>query len=298
MTDSAPRFAVGVIGVGRAGGPLAAALDRAGHRVVAVHAVSETSRLRAELLVPRARPGTVHEVVAQADLLLLTVPDDVLPGLVTGLAADTEIRPGQVVVHASGRFGVGVLDPLTELGALPLALHPAMTLTGTSLDVQRLSGCPFGVTAPEALRPMAEALVVEMGGEPFWVDDDARELYHAALAHGANHLVTLTAQALAALSEAGVDDPARLLGPLLRAALDNTLERGDHALTGPVVRGDAGTVTSHLAALDEADSDTARVYRVLARATAERALAAGNLPADRAAPLLQALAHRDPQGTT
>ena len=99
-------------------------------------------------------------------------------------------------MHTSGRYGAGVLDPALRAGALPLALHPAMTFTGTSVDVQRLAGCSFGVTAPEELRLAAEALVIEMGGEPEWIAEEARPLYHAALALGANHLVTLVAQSM------------------------------------------------------------------------------------------------------
>src|SRR5437763_1466525 len=83
-------------------------------------------------------------------------------------------------VQASGRFGVAVLAPATTAGALPLALHPVMTFSGTSLDLGRLSGCPFGVTAPAALEAVAEALVLEMGGEPVPVAEQARPLYHAA----------------------------------------------------------------------------------------------------------------------
>ena len=145
-----------------------------------------------------------------------------------------------------------MLDPALRAGALPLALHPAMTFTGTPVDVQRLAGCSFGVTAPEELRLAAEALVIEMGGEPEWIAEEARPLYHAALALGANHLVTLVAQSMELLRAAGVEAPDRMLGPLLGAALDNALRSGDAALTGPVARGDAGTVAAHVAELRSA----------------------------------------------
>jgi predicted short-subunit dehydrogenase-like oxidoreductase (DUF2520 family) len=288
-----PRLSVGVVGVGRAGAVLAAGLDRAGHRVVAVHAVSETSLLRAQALLPDAAVLPVPEVLAAADLVLLTVPDDVLPGLVAGLAEAGHIRPGQFLVHASGRYGTAVLEPATRAGALPLALHPVMTLTGTSLDLERLGGCPFGVTAPAVLRPVAEALVVEMGGEPVWVAEADRTLYHAALANASNHLVTLTAQSMDLLAAAGVEQPARLLGPLMTASLDNALRRGDAALTGPVVRGDAGTVRGHLAVLGEVSPESRAAYLAMARLTADRAMAAGLLPAPRAEALLDVLAAGD-----
>jgi len=289
-SDRPGRLSVGVVGTGRVGAILGSALAAAGHTVVAASGVSELSRTRAEILLPGVPLVTPQEVLGRADLVLLTVPDDALADLVSGLAAVNAVRPGQLVAHASGRFGTAVLDPALRLGALPLALHPAMTFTGTSLDLGRLTGCPFGVTAPAALRPVAEALVIEMGGEPIWIDEAARPLYHAALAHGSNHLVTLVAQAMELLSAAGVSDPARLLAPLLAASLDNALRSGDAATTGPVVRGDAGTVAEHVAAIAAVSPEILATYRALARATADRALASRRLhPADAEA-LLEALA--------
>jgi len=136
--------------------------------------------------------------------------------------------------------------------------------------------------------------VVEMGGEPVWVEDEARPLYHAALAHGANHLVTLVAEAQDLLHAAGVDDPSRALAPLLTASLDNALRIGDQALTGPVARGDAGTVAAHLRAMAEAGDrlgpEVAPAYRAMARATADRALADGRLRPQAAEALLVLLA--------
>jgi predicted short-subunit dehydrogenase-like oxidoreductase (DUF2520 family) len=282
------RLAVGVVGAGRVGAVLGAALARAGHRVVAVAAVSRASLRRAESLVPGAEVLPPDEVAARADLLVLAVPDDVLAELVGGLAAAEAVRTGTLVAHTSGAHGYHVLDPLTDRGALPLALHPVMTFTGTEVDLQRLAGACFGVTSPDELRLAAEALVIEMGAEPVWVDEGSRPLYHAALATGANHLVTLVNQAADLLRQAGVEHPARMLGPLLGAALDNALRHGDAALTGPVARGDAGTVRAHLRVLD--DPAVRSAYVALSRLGAVRALSAGSLPADRAEALLDVLA--------
>jgi len=286
--DRPARLAVGVISAGRVGAVLGAALQRAGHRLVGVSAVSRESRRRAESLVPEAPVLPPDEVAAVADLLMVAVPDDVLPDLVRGLAASAVLRAGTMVAHTSGAHGVDVLEPLTRVGALPMALHPVMTFTGTEVDLQRLAGACFGVTAPDALRLAAEALVIEMGAEPIWIEEAARPLYHAALAVGANHLVTLVAQSADMLGQAGVEQPARMLGPLLGAALDNALRRGDLALTGPVARGDAGTVRAHLATLDTPESIAA--YVAMSRLTAVRALASGVLSAEGAEALLDVLA--------
>jgi predicted short-subunit dehydrogenase-like oxidoreductase (DUF2520 family) len=231
-------------------------------------------------------------VFEHADLVLVAVPDDALPGLVEGLAATGAVRAGQLVAHTSGRYGIAVLDPATRVGVLPLALHPAMTFTGTALDLDRLAGAAFGVTAPEPLWPVAEALVVEMGAEPVRIAEQSRTLYHAALAHGSNHLVTLIADAMDLLRAAGVVEPDRMLSPLLSATLDNALRQGDAALTGPVARGDAGTVADHVAEIDRVAPETVAAYVALARRTAARALAAGRLRATDAEPLLDALADR------
>ena len=174
-----------------------------------------------------------------------------------------------------------MLDPATRAGALPLALHPVMTFTGREDDVDRIKGVSFGVTAPDQLRPAAEALVIEMGGEPVFIAEENRALYHAALAFAANHLVTLVSQAASLLREAGADNPNRMLGPLLGAALDNALRFGDAGLTGPVARGDDGTVAAHVAAIAAHEPAALPAYRALARLTADRALAAGMLSAER-----------------
>jgi predicted short-subunit dehydrogenase-like oxidoreductase (DUF2520 family) len=257
---------------------------------VAVSAVSGQSRARAAALLPGIPILPAEEVVAAAELVLLTVPDDALPALIAGLTATSSWQAGQMVVHTSGRHGTAVFEAAAGQHVLGLALHPAMTFTGTSMDLVRLTDCCFGITALPPLRAVAEALVLEMGAEPVWIEEQDRPIYHAGLAHGANHLVTLVAQALEVVGSAGVRDPQRLIAPLLHAALDNALRLGDGALTGPVARGDAGTVAVHLAQLNDQSPDIRPTYVALARATAERALASGRLTASDAEPLLEILA--------
>jgi predicted short-subunit dehydrogenase-like oxidoreductase (DUF2520 family) len=280
---------VGIVGVGRVGAVLGAALARAGYRVVAGTGVSAGSRSRAAGLLPGVPLLPADEVVARADLVLLAVPDDQLGPLVAGLAETGVWRPGQLVAHTSGAHGVSVLAPAARAGVLPLAIHPAMTFTGSPQDLDRLVGTSFGITAAEPLRPLAEALVAELGGEPVAVPEEARPLYHAALVVGANHLVTLVNEAADLLRRAGVGDPAPVLRPLLTAALDNGLREGDAAITGPISRGDAGTVDGHLRTLADQAPDSLPGYVALARLTAGRALASGRLSPAQAGPLLDVL---------
>ena len=284
------RLNVGVIGAGRVGSALAVALRRAGHQIVAASAVSAASRDRVDRYLPGTPVLQPADVIAAADLVLLTVPDDALGGLVRGLAATGAPLVGRMLAHTSGRHGLAVLQPAADLGALPLALHPVMTFTGRADDADKLVGICFGVTAPTVLRPAAEVLVMEMGAEPVFIAEADRGLYHAALAGAANHLVTQVVQAEDLLTKAGVAQPARMLGPLLSAALDNALRFGDAGLTGPVARGDAETVAGHVEALRSDAPEALPAYLALARLTASRALASGMLSAPDARRLLDVLA--------
>jgi predicted short-subunit dehydrogenase-like oxidoreductase (DUF2520 family) len=281
------RLSVGIISAGRVGAALGSALERAGHVVVACSAVSRASLERARRRLPDTVILPVHEVPARGELLVLAVPDAELASVVSGLAATRAVRAGTIVVHTSGANGIGVLGPLTEQGCLPLAIHPAMTFTGSDEDLDRLADSCFGITAADDVGyAIGQSLVLEIGGEPFRVREDARTLYHAALAHASNHVVTVVADALEALRGALwgqellgqqlVDDAPgglaeRVIGPLTRAAVENTLQRGQAALTGPVARGDADAVAAHLRALAEVEPRLAAAYRANSQRTAERA---------------------------
>ncbi|MFZ4373200.1 MAG: Rossmann-like and DUF2520 domain-containing protein [Mycobacterium sp.] len=281
------RLKVGIISAGRVGTALGVALERADHVVVACSAISVASRRLAERRLPDTPVLAVPDVADRAELLLLTVPDSELPGLVNGLAATGAVRRGTIVAHTSGANGVALLAPLAARGCIPLAIHPAMTFTGADEDVARLAETCFGITAADEIGyAIAQSLVLEIGGEPFGVREEARTLYHAALAHGSNHVVTLIADAVmalrAALSGQGLlgqelvgDAPGglaeRIIGPLARAALENTLQRGQAALTGPVARGDAAAVIAHLAALDDVNPELAQAYCADSLRTAQRA---------------------------
>ncbi|MBF4994671.1 DUF2520 domain-containing protein [Arthrobacter gandavensis] len=290
------RLGIGVVGAGKVGAVLGAALRAAEHAVVGVSAVSEASRERAENLLPGVPVLEIPDIIERSELVLLAVPDDALLPLVSGLAATGAWQAGQLVAHTSGRFGTAVLEPARRAGAIPLALHPAMTFTGLSLDLTRLADCSFGVTAPTAVLPIAQALVVEMGAEPVVIDEADRELYHAALAHASNHLVTIAAQSSELLQGLGVEQPGRLLGPLMRASLENALASGEHALTGPVARGDTGTVQAHARALGrDAAPDLAQAYQALSAATARRAVERGLLTPAQGERIIEVL-NSEPEG--
>lgn len=289
----AHRPRLGVVGAGRVGAVLAAAWRSAGYDLVAVSGDSDASRSRAAALLPGVEVAKPSVVARTCDVLVLAVPDDMLGNVARQLAGARALdrepgAPRLTVAHLSGRHGLAVLAPAREAGAATVALHPAMTFTGTALDLTRLAGCAFGVTADSASGPgsaaaLAAELVAAVDGTVVPVAEAHRSLYHAALAHGANHLVTLVAQACEMLAAAGADDPAATLRPLLQAALGNALESGDSALTGPIVRGDVETVRAHVIELLDHQPLAVPSYVALARDTASRATADGRLLPIRAA---------------
>ena len=226
---------------------------------------------------------------APADLVAVTTPDDAVGPVVDSLAKLGRWRPGQIVLHTSGSHGLDVLEPAARAGALTIAIHPAMTFSGYSLDLQRLVDCPVAVTASAVAMPIAQALIYELQAQPVPIEDGQRQLYHAALTHGANHIFTVLTQARSALELAGVEDSGAFLRPLAQASLENALAEDPSALTGPVVRADTGTLRRHLTQLQSLQQspaarppyfgsrEVADTYLALAQATALLAHEAGRL---------------------
>ena len=248
---SPPRapFQIAVLGAGRVGTSFARALERSGHVVLA-----ELHR------------GDDPSPIERADVVVISVPDDSLfeaAGVVARLA-----KPGTAVVHTCGLEG---LAPLFDCGPLVAAIHPASPVARPG---QPLDGVTFGVTCPEGMRAWADDFVRDLGGNSCHVTDEQRVLYHAALVMASNFAVTLAGDAADLLGD------REMLMPLLRATVENIAELGpDAALTGPIVRGDAGTVRRHLGALPQ---HLVELYVVNARRTLARARAAGRIDDERA----------------
>ena len=217
------RLAVGIIGAGHVGPVLGVALAGAGHRIVAISAISEASRDRAHALLPGVPVLDVTRVIESSELVILAVPDDELPGLVAGLAATNTWQPGQLVLHTSPSYGIEVLRPAFESGVIPLALHPAMSFTGTSIDVHRLTDCYVAVTAPTPVLPIGQALAVELGAEPIVIPEEKRAAYAEAIATASEFSAAIVAQSSELLAQMGVERPGRILAPLIRSAVDNAL---------------------------------------------------------------------------
>src|SRR5699024_3067257 len=144
------------------------------------------------------------------------------------------IQTGHLLVHTSGRYGTAVMNSVRQYGAIPVAIHPAMTFSGLSLDVERLQNTAFGITADPLVAPIAEALVVELGGIPASIPEPARRTSQPAMAHGSSRLVPAAARTQSMLTSARIGHTENLLGNLMTASLESALTNADQALTCPV----------------------------------------------------------------
>lgn len=258
---------IGLVGTGRVAGALALALAPHSRNPLLILGRSDPHR---HALIGRT-PGTAAardtiDLAARCDAIAIAVADDSLADVVADLA---NARPAGFVFHVSGRSGVTVLAPIAMIGTPVAAIHPVMTFTGDAgAEAARLRGARCAITGGDAIGDaLARQIVACLGAVPVIIAEHHRALYHAALCHAANHLVTLLAGSTHALASAGIADPAALLAPLVRAALDNSLTHGFAALSGPLLRGDDETIAGHLAALARDDPDLLPAYRAMALAT-------------------------------
>ncbi len=219
------RLGVGIIGAGRVGPVLGAALAGAGHAIVGISAISESSRERADAMLHGVPILDVPAIIERSELVILAVPAAELTALVAGLASTGAWQPGQLVMHTAAEFGTDVLGPATASGAIPLAIHPAVSFTGTTIDLSQLVGAYFAITAPGPVQPIGQALVVEMGGEPIVVAEGDRAAYAEAIATATSFSSAIVDQASALLASIGIDQPGAVLGPLVRSSVENALRR-------------------------------------------------------------------------
>jgi len=220
MTRSG-RLDVGVIGAGRVGPVIAAALAGAGHVLTGITRGSDDDRV--EAVLPGVPFLDVTEILARSELVVIAVPTTELAGLVEGLAAVDAWRPGQLVLHTDPAHGIEVLAPAGRRGAIPLAVHPAISFTGTSMDLRQLPAAYAAVTAPAAVLPIAQALAVELGCEPVVIEEADRPAYAEAIATATTFSREIVRQSTSLLGGIGVENPGGYLSALVRSTVDQAL---------------------------------------------------------------------------
>ena len=224
MSTPSGRLGVGIVGAGRVGPVLGAALAGAGHAIVGISAVSEASRDRAEAMLPGVPVLEVPDLIERSELVILAVPESELQSLVAGLAATGAWQPGQLVLHTAPGVGTSVLAPAMAAGAIPLAINPAMVFTGTSIDLVRLRESFCAVTAPTPVQPIGQALVVEMGAEPILIAEADRQAWAEAVSTATSFSSAIVGQAVGLLGGIGIESPGSVLGPLVRSSVETALQ--------------------------------------------------------------------------
>jgi predicted short-subunit dehydrogenase-like oxidoreductase (DUF2520 family) len=202
---------------------LGAALAGAGHAIVGIASVSQHNRDRARAMLPDVPILELPDLIERSELVILAIPEAELESLVAGLATAGVWRPGQLVLHTGPGLGCGVLAPAVAAGAIPLAVHPAMSFTGTSMDLVRLRESYCAVTAPTPVLPIGQALVVEMGGEPIVIAEADRAAYAEAIATASSFSAAIVGQAVALLAGLGIESPGAVIAPLVRSSVENAL---------------------------------------------------------------------------
>ncbi|MEF3323995.1 DUF2520 domain-containing protein [Gulosibacter sp. GYB002] len=227
------RLGVGVVGNDLFGPVLAAGLAAAGHSLIGVALTDAAAIDRVEALLPGAPQLSAEQVIERSELVVLAEPVETLESRVAELTGAGVWVPGQLVVHTAAQFGTALLGEALNRGVIPLAIHPAIDVTGTSIDLVRLKEGWCGVTAPRPVLPIAQALVVELGAEPVVIDEGDRATYAEAIATATSFTRSIVQQATGLLASIGVESPGFVLSSLVRSAADNALIAAQEPIEPP-----------------------------------------------------------------
>ncbi|GEK85462.1 DUF2520 domain-containing protein [Microbacterium aerolatum] len=215
------RLGVGIVGAGRVGPVIGAALGGAGHAITGVTSGSDDDRVAG--ILPGVPVLDAQEVLRRSELVILAVPHGELPGLVSGLAELGAWQPGQLVLHTDPAYGIAVLEPAQRAGAIPLAVHPAISFTGTSIDLRQLQAGFAAVTAPAPVLPIAQALAVELGCEPVVIGEEDRAAYAEAIATASEFSRAIIGQSTSLLRGIGIENPGGYLSALVQSTVETAL---------------------------------------------------------------------------
>lgn len=276
---------IAFIGLGKVGTAMAVLLRKAGYRLAALYDVSPEARERAASATGAPIARGAAEAASLADMVFLTTGDDRILAVCREIAEGGGFHQGQTVVHMSGAGGLDLLEPAREAGAFRVSIHPMQAFADSAMALQNLPGSVFGVTADEPAREWAVRIVQDLGGTPFSVAGENKALYHAAACMASNYLVTLIRQVEAVYESIGMggDAAVRAVWPLIGGTLRNIETMGTvQALTGPIARGDTGTIEKHLAAFREKLPHLLETYCVLGKQTVKLAREKGTLSLEQA----------------
>ncbi len=268
---------LGFIGAGTVGTALAVRLSSKGYPVVAVSSRSRASAERLAQAISGCRVfDNSQDVADNAELIFITTPDDAI----APVASQVKWHSGQSVVHCSGADSTDILQPAKGSGAQVGVFHPLQTFASAKQAIENIPGSTFALEAGEPLLKTLKEMVAAIGGH--WVELKAGDkvLYHAAAVIACNYMVTLLKLATDLWQTFNVppQKATQALLPLLRGTIHNIETVGiPQCLTGPIARGDVGTIRKHLDALSHKAPHLVSTYRELGLQTIPLAVAKGRI---------------------
>jgi len=265
-----PMVRIGFIGMGVLGKGLGLALATRGYPVVAIHSRTRSSAHWLADRIPKCQVlESAQELANAVDLVFITTPDSAI----SEVAASITWRPDQGAVHCSGALPVSILHPAFQQSVAIGSFHPFQTFAGINGPedaVSRLSGVTFAISATVWLNRYLTKLALDLGGFPVYISDEDRPLYHASAVLSCGYLVSLLQSAISIWETFGASpqDAMKAIYPLARTTLDNMANHGaQSSVTGPVVRGDAATIQSHLESLSHRAPEFLSVYQTMTQAS-------------------------------
>lgn len=284
---------IGFIGAGTVGTALAVRLKDKGYPVVAVASRTRASAEKLASLVDGCQVQDMLQGVADAaDLVFVTTPDDVIAPVVAGVGWHS----GQGVVHCSGAASTDILESARKVGALVGGFHPLQTFASVAHAIENLPGSTFALEAEGKLLDILKELATSLDGHWVKLGSGDKMLYHAAAVIACNYFVTLVKLATDLWQSFGVSTPeaTRAMLPLLEGTVNNISNVGlPNCLTGPIARGDLGTIQKHLDALKASAPAVLSTYRELGLQTIPVALGKGRIDEEKAEELRKLLARSD-----
>ena len=268
-----------IIGAGMVGTAIGYLLKKAGYEIVAIADKSAAALRRAQSYTGGKACRKPQEVLREADCILITTPDDIILSVCKDIARSPLIKD-KYIFHMSGAGGLDLLDPARKAGAAVGSIHPLQSFSSVDNAIQNIPSSYFGITVDAKAKTQAETIVLALGGKPIYISSQQKSLYHAAACVASNYLVSLLNVVESIYQSIGINenDAKKAYLPLIYGSLKNIELSGSvQALTGPIARGDSGTIQKHVDAINANLPQYASLYSSLGLVTIKLARAKGTL---------------------
>jgi predicted short-subunit dehydrogenase-like oxidoreductase (DUF2520 family) len=269
------RDTIAILGLGKVGTAIGFLLRSAGYTIAAV-ASRSLSSLSKGIAYTGGEPYTnFSEAASHAECIFITTSDDAIASVCENIALGGSIKPGKKVIHMSGGGGLILLDAARRYGAHTSSIHPLQSFADVEGAIKNIPGSTFGITSDDEIKQWSIQVVKDLSGIPFFISDTDKPLYHAAACIASNYLTTLIHMVEVIYQSLGLnhEDAMHAFWPLLKGTMRNIEEKGTvHALTGPIARGDMGTLKKHIEALQNKLPVFLRAYSILGILTTELGL--------------------------